>query len=199
MHRLHRKIGIHRLLHHYLVFSTSPHIHFHKPVSHHYKINSPPFRMFLPSSYITIFRKSCQIIEILTDDNSIRNFSTLNYHFTFSILGRGIGSQCNNKFIIPLIPVNGDTANQSPAKSAVFIATDHPVVAIKARVSSPPSEVKTSRVFSVEGIVMEGISGTGATGSSPVSEQATTNNKVIKYRNTKRKLIFFIFPTIIPD
>ena len=125
MHRLHRKIGNPSpfcIITSYfpplpISISTNP-----SPII--YKINSPPFRMFLPSSYITIFRKGCQIIEILTDDNSIRNFP----HWIIaspSILGRGLETNVIISSLSPYYRLTV-TASPSPAKSAVFIATDHP-------------------------------------------------------------------------
>ena len=58
--------------------------------------------------------------------------------------------------------------NQSPARSAFFIAT--------------------GQILSVEGIIMEEISETGTTENSSVSKQAARNRKVIKYR--KRTYLF---------
>lgn len=60
--------------------------------------------------------------------------------------------------------------NQSPARSAFFIAT--------------------GQILSVEGIIMEEISGTGTTENSSVSKQAARNRKVIKYR--KRTYLFHL-------
>ena len=61
--------------------------------------------------------------------------------------------------------------NQSPARSAFFIAT--------------------GQILSVEGIIMEEISETGTTENSSVSKQAARNRKVIKYRK-KRTYLFHL-------
>ena len=87
--------------------------------------------------------------------------------FSFSLKEQ---TSFRTEITVPQIHIYTLKDNQSPARSAFFIAT--------------------GQILSVEGIIMEEISGTGTTENSSVSKQTARNRKVIKYR--KRTYLFHL-------